>query len=482
MQGNRLSASDPDLGTWTYAYDSANWLTSQTDARYIKTSLYYDALSRLKFRWVPSTGNMLSRTRNPGAYVYPGGTSPRPHAPLSVGARNYTYDPNGNMLSDGTKSLLWSYDNRLIWATIGSTYVNFAYGPDGSRARKTVTGPLASTTRYFGAEAEEKGGVYTRYPHMDVMVEGSTIKFLHRDHLASVRLVTKMDGSVQERANYTAFGEPKAVSSLPKGYIGERADPETGLLYLNFRYLDPALGRFISPDDWDPTLAGVGTNRYAYAQNDPVNKADNNGHNAWDTFKSSVSNFFSGLFGGSGSGGTGEKNYGPTTATQIGAATGNVIANTNDLFNPFAKAATKAAKEKRYLAAAGLTVLGSAAILANTLQPENMVAKKMTVGIATSVKLGKAGEEAVKSVYKIGDSTAIKIGTKTRFPDGLTVTTLSEVKNVAKLSYTKQLQDYAQYAASHNLGFNLYTRPNTVLSPPLLNAIDLGVISRIDIP
>ena len=39
-----------------------------------------------------------------------------------------------------------------------------------------------------------------------------------------------------------------------------------------------ANARFISPDDWDPTMPGVGTNRYAYSQNDPVNKADPNGH------------------------------------------------------------------------------------------------------------------------------------------------------------------------------------------------------------
>ena len=38
----------------------------------------------------------------------------------------------------------------------------------------------------------------------------------------------------------------------------------------------------ISPDDWDPILEGVGTNRYTYAQNDPVNKSDPNGH-IWDT-------------------------------------------------------------------------------------------------------------------------------------------------------------------------------------------------------
>ncbi|MEO5326514.1 HYD1 signature containing ADP-ribosyltransferase family protein, partial [Mesorhizobium sp. CC13] len=57
-----------------------------------------------------------------------------------------------------------------------------------------------------------------------------------------------------------------------------------GLLYLNARYMDPILGRFISPDDWDPTQPGVGTNRYAYAQNDPVNKADPNGHSVVGDF------------------------------------------------------------------------------------------------------------------------------------------------------------------------------------------------------
>jgi RHS repeat-associated protein len=91
-------------------------------------------------------------------------------------------------------------------------------------------------------------------------------------------MVTNMSGAVTERTGYAAFGEPKPVSGLPRGFIGERPDPETGLLYLNARYYDPALGRFISPDDWDPTLPGVGTNRYAYAGNDPVNKSDPNGH------------------------------------------------------------------------------------------------------------------------------------------------------------------------------------------------------------
>jgi hypothetical protein len=42
-----------------------------------------------------------------------------------------------------------------------------------------------------------------------------------------------------------------------------------------------ANARFISPDTMDPTIEGVGTNRYAYAGNDPVNKSDPNGHIAF---------------------------------------------------------------------------------------------------------------------------------------------------------------------------------------------------------
>ena len=83
------------------------------------------------------------------------------------------------------------------------------------------------------------------------------------------------------RANYKPFGEQLlTVSTLPdsKAYIGERQDVETGLIYLHARYYDPVLGRFIQADTWDPDIAGVDINRYAYSMNDPVNRSDPNGH------------------------------------------------------------------------------------------------------------------------------------------------------------------------------------------------------------
>ena len=282
---------------WYHTYDDLD--------RLVRAHNYGDA-SRQEYFTYDNADNLLSRTRVAGAYLYPSGTSPRPHTPTNVGGRPFSYDANGNLTSDGLKTLNWSPDNRLGSVNIGGQTVSFLYGPDGSRARKTSN---LGTTRYFGAEAEEKGGVYTRFPHMDVMVQGSTISFLHRDHLATVKMVTNMAGAVTERTGYAVYGEPKPATSLPKWFIGERPDVETGMLYLNARYYDPALGRFVSPDDWDPTLPGVGTNRYAYALNDPVNKADPNGHNA---FTDAVSNFFnavanaiSNLFGGGGGGGGG---------------------------------------------------------------------------------------------------------------------------------------------------------------------------------
>lgn len=51
-------------------------------------------------------------------------------------------------------------------------------------------------------------------------------------------------------------------------------------MYLNARYYYPTLGLFIQPDWFEVTKQGVGTNRYAYSANDPVNARDPSG-NLW---------------------------------------------------------------------------------------------------------------------------------------------------------------------------------------------------------
>jgi RHS repeat-associated protein len=117
--------------------------------------------------------------------------------------------------------------------------------------------------------------------------EGTATDFLIKDHLASNRLSLRMGNPTTTRLDYGPYGQPLGSNgaTLPttgqpqtKGYISERYDPETGLQYLHARYYDPDAGRFVTPDTWDPTLIGVDINRYAYANDDPINLSDPNGH------------------------------------------------------------------------------------------------------------------------------------------------------------------------------------------------------------
>jgi RHS repeat-associated protein len=224
---------------------------------------------------------------------------PPPHAVTAINGQAITYSANGNMVTGRGRTLDWDAENRpsRITASDGRK-VYFVYGPDGSRIRKNVesaAGVWESGAVYMGAEVEwsfrPELNAYALTKH--VLPEAKRVgwgasaqsSFLHRDHLKSVRQITNASGVVQKRSTFRAFGAQGLESGThkeEKGYIGERADPETGLLYLNARYFDPAIGRFISPDWWDPQKEGVGTNHYAYSDNDPVNKSDPNGHAASD--------------------------------------------------------------------------------------------------------------------------------------------------------------------------------------------------------
>jgi hypothetical protein len=59
----------------------------------------------------------------------------------------------------------------------------------------------------------------------------------------------------------------------------------------------PASARFLQPDTFDPWAEGVGTNRYSYSGNDPINGSDPNGHQPVKNQTTTLSGFLIGLFG-----------------------------------------------------------------------------------------------------------------------------------------------------------------------------------------
>ena len=85
--------------------------------------------------------------------------------------------------------------------------------------------------------------------------------------------------------SYYNSGASTTATYNPFRYRGYYFDSESGFYYLNSRYYDPAIGRFINPDD--VSLLGANgdfasLNLYAYCGNNPVARADNGG-TAWET-------------------------------------------------------------------------------------------------------------------------------------------------------------------------------------------------------
>jgi RHS repeat-associated protein len=235
------------------------------------------------------------------AYPTPGATAVRPHAPTYICSAAVTYDSNGNTTSydvDGSgslasRSLAYDLENRPLVITQNSNATKLSYGPDGERASKAFG---SDTYVYLSNDAEllvnsaNTTGLLTSFLHPDVKREGAITSWGIKDHLASNRLMTFMSGGqATSRHDYGPFGNPLTTNGSTvlngKAYINERFDAETGLQYLHARYYDPFYGRFLSPDTWDPILAGVDINRYAYAGDDPVNFSDANGHRLEDDDK-----------------------------------------------------------------------------------------------------------------------------------------------------------------------------------------------------
>ena len=102
------------------------------------------------------------------------------------------------------------------------------------------------------------------------------------------------NGSIVTTYTYSAFGEVLAVTGTLASTIGARNpfryrsyyyDTETGWYYLNSRYYDPTVGRFINADSVDVLTATPNSltdkNLYAYCDNNPVKRKDNGGE-FWD--------------------------------------------------------------------------------------------------------------------------------------------------------------------------------------------------------
>jgi len=108
------------------------------------------------------------------------------------------------------------------------------------------------------------------------------VTYYHNDALGSPIAASDSEGKILWRESYQPYGErqqhePRANANR-RWFTSHVEDADTGLLYMQARYYDPKIGRFMSMDpvgfvEENP----MSFNRYAYANNNPYKYVDPDG-------------------------------------------------------------------------------------------------------------------------------------------------------------------------------------------------------------
>ena len=244
----------------------------------------------------------------------------------------------------------------------------------------------------------------------------------------------------------------------PLTYRGYVYDHETGLYYLQSRYYNPEWGRFINSDVFAATGQGlIGNNMFVYCGNNPVSRSDDGGC-FWDIVFDVASLVMSVI----------EVVNNPT---DVGAWVG-LACDVIDVAVPCVGGLGEAARAVDTALEAADTVLDVADTVVDTADTIHDVGNFVDVGqIATkgtSNEIGRIGEQLAG--IDPGAKVSIQVNGRTRIPDALTETTLTEVKNVKYISNTRQLRDFADYAKATGRTLELYVRPTTKVAKTVIDA------------
>lgn len=222
--------------------------------------------------------------------VFPGG-SPPTTSDLNLAAGDIR--PNlviATLAPSGTVSIFNQTGNTDIAVDLAGWYVppappspaaTYTYNGDGLRAAKTV----GSATSIFTYDTS--GGlplllsdgsndfVYGANNLPIEQITGGTVTYLSQDQQGSTTLLTDTSGKAVGSYAYDAYGNVTSHTgaSTPLGYDSQYTDAETGFIYLDARYYDPATAQFITADP----ITSLTGQQYSYSGNDPLNASDPSG-------------------------------------------------------------------------------------------------------------------------------------------------------------------------------------------------------------
>jgi RHS repeat-associated protein len=247
------STSTP--GKMTFAYDVLDNITSvQAWNRSLKYC-YDDGSNRLTMIRTPSTSSCTTGSATTAL----------------------EYDWQGNVSSKNNTTYEFDFGNRLRSATDGATSTTYVYDAAGRRVRDitgasryslyTQAGQVAYTLDTRKAEATNYvylGGSLVATSRLPTGSSTPVVEYQHTDALGTPVVVTNASRAIVQKSEYEPYG---SVINRPKvdgiGFTGHVEDGATGLTYMQQRYFDTWIGRFLSVDPVtaDPVLGG-NFNRY----------------------------------------------------------------------------------------------------------------------------------------------------------------------------------------------------------------------------
>ena len=257
--GNLRTVTD-ETGTHTYTYTDPSWADLLTS--YDGHSITYDATGN------PS--NWYNGTTYTGLVWQKG----RQLASLQVGSNSvsYTYDVTGIRSSKTVGSTVHRYvtqSGRVVRETYGARVLDFIYGADGR--------PFA--VKY----SADSGATFTTYYYV-LNVQGDVMGLLNSNGTLIVKYTYDAWGRVLSvtNANGTPLTSSANIANInPLRYRSYYYDTETGFYYLQSRYYDPIVKRFLNADGYASTGQGfLGHNMFVYCCNNPAFAADHEGLSA----------------------------------------------------------------------------------------------------------------------------------------------------------------------------------------------------------
>ncbi|MFV2044155.1 MAG: RHS repeat-associated core domain-containing protein [Anaerolineales bacterium] len=264
---------EPRTKTISYTYDPLYRLMAAN----------YSSGEFFRYTYDP-VGNRLSQSTVAGTNAYAYDAADRL---ANVDGMAYSWDANGNLISDGQRSFAYDHANRL--ASIvdsGSTY-GFKYNGLGDRVELSTDGLVTQYTLDLQSnltQVLQDGTSSYLYPTNGLpRIGGEGVggwSYELGDALGSIRQLSDPASEILLAQDFEPFGSLLAssgISSSAFGFTGEQSD-STGLQYLRARYYDPSVGRFLTTDPF-PGFAALPTtlHPYQYVLNNPTNLVDPSG-------------------------------------------------------------------------------------------------------------------------------------------------------------------------------------------------------------